>query len=80
MDYKALLASIAGRLREPSTYAGIALLIGAIFHITVSDGDMKLYADIGTGVAGIITIYLREQSAPSKIEVKELPPVDGSPK
>lgn len=61
MDWKALLAAVAVRLREPSTYAGLAVVVGAVTHVAVADADVKNYSDIGTGIAGALAIVLREK-------------------
>ena len=77
MDWKSVLSGLAARLREPSTYAGLALLIGAVFRFTPSGDDVKEYSDIGTGVAAVIAIVLHEKGNQPTITVKALPPVEG---
>ena len=48
------------RLREPSTYAGLGVLIGAVFHVANSDGWAAAIMSIGIGIGGVIAILLPE--------------------
>jgi hypothetical protein len=49
------------RLREPSTYAGVGVLLGAVFHVANADGWAAAIMSIGIGVGGIIAILLPEK-------------------
>ena len=51
---------LGARLREPSTYAGLAILLGGIFHLSNADGWAAAITSIGLGVGGIIAIVLPE--------------------
>jgi hypothetical protein len=51
---------LGARLREPSTYAGLAVLLGAFGHFTLPHGAMDNIALIGTGIGGLIAIFLPE--------------------
>lgn len=51
---------IGARLREPSTYAGLAVLIGAVAHYTLPAGALSDITSIGTGIGGLIAIFLPE--------------------
>jgi len=71
MSTQDILAMIARRLREPSTYASLAALFG-LLHISADPGLQQNIADIGMGVAAAIGIFLRE--GPKHITTTELPP------
>lgn len=51
MDY------IIARLKEPSTWAGLAVVFTA-FGITVSEAELAL---IGSGISAVLAIVLRER-------------------
>lgn len=53
---------LGARLREPSTYAGLAVLVGALGHFTLPPGAMNDITMIGTGFGGLIAIFLPESS------------------
>ena len=53
---------IGARLREPSTYAGVATLLGVV-GMTIDPGLLKYLSMIGMGVGGVISFVLPEQSA-----------------
>lgn len=57
-EVEADVSWLGARLREPSTYAGLAVLLAAA-HLT-SDQDSLVHALtlIGTGVGGLIAILL----------------------
>ena len=48
------------RLREPSTYAGLAVLLGA-FHFGNAQDWVAALSSIGVGVGGVIAILLPER-------------------
>jgi hypothetical protein len=50
---------LGGRLREPSTYAGLAVLI-ALAHVGDASSWAHALESIGIGVGGIIAILLPE--------------------
>jgi hypothetical protein len=58
---------VGARLREPSTYAGLALVLGAVFHV----GDAQDWAanlqSIGMGVGGIVAVMLPEGKTTVKV-------------
>ena len=56
------LSWIGARLREPSTYAGLAALL-AVFHLSTDAGLMHSLTLIGTGIGGVISFILPEQPA-----------------
>lgn len=56
MDY------ILGRLREPSTYAGIAAVLAA-FNVTVSPDLWGAFVQAAIGVAGVIAVLTPDRSA-----------------
>lgn len=51
------------RLREPSTYAGLGVLLAA-FHLANADDWVSAITAIGTGIGGIIAILLPEAKQP----------------
>jgi len=52
---------VGKRLREPSTYAGLAVLLGGAAHLANADAWTAAIASIGVGVGGIIAILLPEK-------------------
>lgn len=56
MDY------ILGRLREPSTYAGIAAILAA-FSINLPPDTVGFITQIGIGIAGLIAAFVPDHSA-----------------
>ena len=53
------------RLREPSTYAGLAVLIGT-FGVPDATSWAHNLTLVGTGVAGIAAMLLKEVGAPNR--------------
>ena len=49
---------IGARLREPSTYAGLALVLTGLFHLANANAWAGAIASIGIGIGGIIAIVL----------------------
>lgn len=47
------------RLREPSTYAGLSVLLG-MFGVSVAPEAFQAIVQIATGVAALAAIILRE--------------------
>jgi hypothetical protein len=52
---------IGARLREPSTYAGLAAVL-AVFHLSTDPGLMHSLTLIGTGIGGVISFVLPERA------------------
>jgi hypothetical protein len=52
---------LGARLREPSTYAGLAAVL-AVAHLSSDPGLVHSLAMIGTGLGGVIAFILPEQS------------------
>ena len=50
---------LLSRLREPSTYAGIAALLGG-FGLTLDAGIIQNVALAGTGLAGLAAAFMPE--------------------
>ena len=48
------------RLREPSTYAGLAILLAA-FHLPHADAWTTVLTDCGIYVGGLLAIILAER-------------------
>jgi hypothetical protein len=53
---------LGARLREPSTYAGLAAVL-AVFHLSSDPGLLHSLSLIGTGIGGVISFVLPESSA-----------------
>lgn len=53
---------VLGRLREPSTWAGIAALLGAI-RINIDPGLWSDISTAGMAVAGLIAALVADRSA-----------------
>jgi hypothetical protein len=53
---------IIARLREPSTYAGLAALLAA-FGISVPSDLFQSIATVLTGIAGVAAVVLAERKA-----------------
>ena len=55
--------SIISRLREPSTYAGLAGLIAGLAFIPHAADIAQTITAVGTAVAGLLAIWLPEKKA-----------------
>jgi hypothetical protein len=53
---------IIDRLKEPSTYAGIAAMLAA-FGLHVEDSMIQVFVSLATGLAGVVSILLSEKPA-----------------
>jgi hypothetical protein len=56
------MSYIINRLKEPSTYAGLAALLAA-FGLNVEPGILQAVVAMATGLAGLASILLGEKSA-----------------
>ena len=56
MDY------IISRLKEPSTYAGLAALLAA-FGVSIDPGMLQAVVAVATAIAGLASIFVAEKSA-----------------
>ena len=54
---------LGARLREPSTYAGLGILLAA-FHLADAGDWVSALTAIGTGIGGVIAIVLPETKRP----------------
>ena len=62
MDYKATIAKLAARFKEPSSWAGIgALAMLAGVHLDPSMTQSIMY--VGAGVAGIVAFFIPEKAS-----------------
>ena len=55
-----MIAYIAARLREPSTYAGLGLLLAA-YHFPHADAWTTVLTDCGVYIGGLLAIILAER-------------------
>jgi len=49
------------RLREPSTWSGIAAMVG-VLGLGVPAGTIEAVSQVGIGIAGLAAILMREKS------------------
>jgi hypothetical protein len=56
MDY------IISRLKEPSTYAGLAALLAA-FGVSIDPGMLQAVVAVATAIAGLASIFVSEKQA-----------------
>lgn len=54
---------LGARLREPSTYAGLATILTVVLHVSNAGAWATAIAGIGAGIGGIIAILLPETAA-----------------
>ncbi len=52
---------LGARMREPSSYAGLAVVLGAVLHLANANAWVAAVASIGIGVGGIIAIMVPEK-------------------
>ena len=57
---------LAARLREPSTYAGLASLSALAFHYAPPDTVVANITLIGTGIGGLLAFFLSEAPKAAK--------------
>lgn len=50
---------ILSRLREPSTWGGLAVLAG-VFGVSVPPGTVEAVSQVAAGVCGLVAIFLPE--------------------
>lgn len=53
---------IVNRLKEPSTYAGLAALLGA-FGVSIDPGMLQAVVAVATAIAGLASIFVSEKQA-----------------
>ena len=53
---------LGARLREPSTYAGLAAVL-AVFHLSTDSGLVHSLTMIGMGIGGLVSFVLPEQTS-----------------
>lgn len=53
---------IVNRLKEPSTYAGLAAVLAA-FGLNVDPGIMQAAIAVATGLAGLASVLIAEKQA-----------------
>jgi len=54
---------IGARMREPSSYAGLAVLLGAVLHVSGAGDLAASLTSIGIGIGGLIAFFLPEKKA-----------------
>lgn len=55
-----MLRSILNRVREPSTHAGVAVLLG-LFGVQVAPETMKTSIEVASGLAALAAIAMGER-------------------
>lgn len=58
---------IIARLREPSTYAGIAALLGA-FGLTFDDSFVQAFSAFGVAAGGLLAVILGDKGKDTPAE------------
>jgi hypothetical protein len=53
---------LVARLKEPSTFAGLAALLAA-FGVQVEPGILQAVIAVLTGIAGLASVFLGEKTA-----------------
>ncbi len=53
---------VIDRLREPSTYAGLAAVLAAL-HINLDPGLWQMIVDAAIAISGIAAFFVREHKA-----------------
>lgn len=48
------------RLREPSTWAGMGILLG-LFGINLAPEDAQVFVNGGVGLAGLLAVFIGEK-------------------
>lgn len=56
------MSFILDRIREPSTWSGIAAFAMAL-GLGVPPGTVEAVTQVGMGLAGLVAVFLREKSA-----------------
>lgn len=51
---------LGARMREPSSYAGLAALFGVVLHLSNANAWAAALTSIGVGIGGIIAIMMPE--------------------
>ncbi len=59
------ILKIIDRLKEPSTYASLAAMLG-VFGVSLNEGLWQNIVYAVTGIAGIIGFFLAEKSGEAK--------------
>lgn len=54
---------LLGRLREPSTYAGLAIFVGSLSFLPNAANLSETITVVGTAVASLLAIWLPENKA-----------------
>lgn len=55
--------ALVARLREPSTYAGLAVFVGSLSFLPNSANIAETITVVGTALAGLLAIWLPENKA-----------------
>jgi hypothetical protein len=59
-----ILAYIVNRMKEPSTYAGLAALLGVV-GLKVAPDQLNAIITVLTGIAGAIAVFVPDLNKPS---------------
>jgi len=59
-----ILAYIVNRLKEPSTYAGLAVLLGVV-GLKIAPDQLSAIITVLTGLAGAIAVFVPDLNKPS---------------
>lgn len=56
------MAELLKRLKEPSTYAGLGVLLG-VFGVAVAPADLQSIVWFLAGGAGVVAMFVKEKPA-----------------
>ena len=54
---------IGARMREPSSYAGLSIILGTVLHISGAGELATALTSIGIGCGGLIAFFLPEKKS-----------------
>lgn len=70
-----ILGLLQRKLKEPTTYAGLFLMLATAMHAQFSPDQMSSFENVAVLIVGAVFIYIKEHKAPTAEEEKAI--VDG---
>ena len=61
MDWRSIVAGFANRFKEPSSWAGLSVIL-TLAGLKVSGVEVGYIVDIGVGVCGLIAFFVPEKA------------------
>lgn len=71
---ESIMSFIIDRLREPSSFAGIAAFLAGVGIFGLSENEWNQVFAAVAAVAGVIAIFMRDGGAPTKTEIEKSDP------